>query len=77
MRRDVTNDTFNKEKLLKFLSEQSEMVHAVSVSADHLRELVNTVLTVSSIERKTLTEHQAFDPKLIIRKVKSKYSPQL
>jgi signal transduction histidine kinase len=49
------------------MSEMRELLSAVSISSDHLKEIVDTVLTLSMLEQKQMKiEKQAFQPRKVI-----------
>ncbi|PRP79937.1 putative PAS/PAC sensor protein [Planoprotostelium fungivorum] len=67
-----------QEKILHKVDELGEMLDAISVSSDHLKDIVDTVLTASMIEKKGIKlQDVVFKPADIIDKVGLMYKAKL
>ncbi|PRP78876.1 putative ATPase [Planoprotostelium fungivorum] len=74
----LTQNNFNVNEATKSIEEQTELVKAISISADHLKNVVDTVLTVSALERTGVSlESVAFDPADIIEKLELMFKARM
>eukprot|EP01117_Protostelium_nocturnum_P003161 TRINITY_DN1409_c0_g2_i1.p1 TRINITY_DN1409_c0_g2~~TRINITY_DN1409_c0_g2_i1.p1 ORF type:complete len:1959 (-),score=798.60 TRINITY_DN1409_c0_g2_i1:751-6627(-) len=70
----LMTDSNLKEILIKNIIDVKEMMDAVSISADHLKEIVDTVLTVSMLEKQQIRlESTQFKPAEMIKNVIAMY----
>jgi signal transduction histidine kinase len=68
----------HKEPNAEMLSDIKESVEAISNSAHHLKDIVDTVLNISALENKSISLQQmCFKPNDVIRLVASMFKAQL
>ncbi|PRP77128.1 ATP-binding region ATPase domain protein [Planoprotostelium fungivorum] len=71
-------DVIQVSEVLASLTDQEEMLRAISISSDHLKEIVDTVLTVSALDNKSLSlQISTFDPKEVLKKASLMFKPKL
>eukprot|EP01117_Protostelium_nocturnum_P014188 TRINITY_DN5371_c0_g1_i1.p1 TRINITY_DN5371_c0_g1~~TRINITY_DN5371_c0_g1_i1.p1 ORF type:complete len:1974 (+),score=480.18 TRINITY_DN5371_c0_g1_i1:111-6032(+) len=71
-------DNLPKDLVEHHLTELEDMLEAVSVSSDHLKDIVDTVLTVSMLEKQTIKlQNIPFRPSDVVEKVGLMYKARL
>ncbi|PRP80785.1 putative ATPase [Planoprotostelium fungivorum] len=71
------NEPVRKE-INSVLHDLGEMLEAISISSDHLKDIVDTVLTVSMLEKQSIKlQSITFNPLDVIEKVKLMYKAKL
>jgi len=71
-------DDLARSEIGTVLEDLGEMLEAISISSDHLKDIVDTVLTVSMLEKQSIKlQSITFNPLDVIEKVKLMYKAKL
>lgn len=70
-------DTEERKILHKYLEETQDILGSISISAEHLRDIVDTVLNISRLEKQEQLQNVTFNPREIVEKVVSMFKARI